>query len=155
MAVAAFDYCLWSARYPQLVASVPQGLAKALFAEAGLYLDNTDASPIGDVMQRLVLLNMLVAHLALLQTGPAAQAGLVGRVTNASEGSVSVGVALDAPGSAGWFAQTPPGLSFWQATAPFRTAMYVPGAQPYLGVGLIGRSAQLGYDPSGFGQYGW
>ncbi|WP_371432430.1 DUF4054 domain-containing protein [Novosphingobium sp.] len=133
MAVAVFDYAAWVARYPEFGA-VSEQRAALFFAEAGLYLDNTDASPVQDVAMRLVLLNMVTAHIAALSGALNADgkpSGLVGRVSSASEGSVSVTTELGhVPGSAAWYQQTSYGLGFWQATKRFRSAVYVP-AQPY------------------------
>lgn len=134
--VAAFDYARWSTRYPELVAVTPQPLAEALFAEAGLYLSNTAASPVGDAApggRRDLLLGMLMAHLAYLRAFAAAQGvgGLVGRITSATEGSVSVGSDVPSlPGSAAWYGLSPYGLLYWQATRQYRTMRYVPGAGP-------------------------
>ena len=53
---------------------------------------------------------------------------LVGRINNATEGSVTVGTDMgQVPFTAAWFLQTKYGAAFWQATAPFRTMQYVPG----------------------------
>lgn len=133
MAIALFDYGAWSTLYPEL-ASVSEARAGLLFQQAGLYLDNTDASPVQDATRRLMLLNMVVAHLAVLggalEAG-GAPSGLVGRVTSASEGSVSVSVDAGVePGSAGWFALTNYGYAFWAATKPYRTFAYRAVAQP-------------------------
>lgn len=135
MAIAAFDYAAWLARYPEFEGRVDAGRAALLFAEAGgLYLDNSDASPVQDAGRRLMLLNMIVAHLAALggslEAGNA-PTGIVGRVTDATEGSVSVSVATDLePGAAAWWSQTSYGLSFWAAMRRFRVARYIPGRQP-------------------------
>lgn len=136
MGVASFNYTAWAARYPALAPAVPEELAALYFAEAGLYLDNTDCSPVDDVTTRLVLLNMLVAHIAALNGATAAgAAGLVGRVSSATEGSVTINAELQTrPGTEQWYAQTPYGLQYWTATAVYRTAQYVPGPRPYLGV---------------------
>ena len=79
---------------------------------------------------------MLTAHLAWLYAprdanGNPASTGqiappLVGRISTASEGSVSVSTELTSSGSPSeaFFSQTKYGLSFWQATAQFRTARY-------------------------------
>lgn len=134
MAVAVFDYGVWSARYPTLAANVSPSLAASYFDEAGLTLDNTDCSPVQDAGRRLVLLNMLVAHIAALNGASEANGqptGLVGRVTKATEGTVSVEVdAGVANGSAAWFAQTPYGYQFWNATRGLRSFMYVPARRP-------------------------
>ena len=128
--IATFDWQQWQFRYPELAPWVPAGMAGAFFAEAGLYLDNTACSPVSDVGQRSLILGMIVAHLALLNAALNGQpvSTLVGRIGGASEGSVSVTLAAMAlPGSAEWWGQTRPGLSAWQALAPYRTARYIPG----------------------------
>ncbi len=126
MPVAAFDYALWSARYPALAATVAEPLATAYYAEAGLYLDNTDTSLVTDLDERRRLLNMIVAHIATLEAR--ASSGVVGRVSSATEGSVTVASELVAPGSAAWFTQTTYGLSYWAATKRYRAFQYIPPA---------------------------
>jgi hypothetical protein len=131
--VVVFDYSAWALRYPELASSVTQPLAQQYFDEAQLYCDNTPCSPVQNLPQRAVLLNMLTAHIAALNAPFSGQASspLVGRIGSATEGSVSVQTTLDMPaGSAQWFAQTKYGLAFWQATAQFRTMHYVPGPVP-------------------------
>lgn len=128
-AVATFDYAAWKARYPEFN-TVSSSLAGQYFVEAGLYLNNTGAGPVADAPTQLMLLNMLVAHIAklnaVIENTPASD--LVGRINNASEGSVSVGAEADLPpGSPQWFAQTKYGFAFWQATARFRRMNYIPG----------------------------
>jgi len=128
--IVTFDYGAWSARYPELAASVNATLAGAYFAEAGLYCDNTDCSRIWDVNARALLLNMVVAHIAALNATINGQAAspLVGRISNATEGSVSVQTQMDyPPGSAQWFVQTRYGAAFWAATAQYRTMRYIRG----------------------------
>lgn len=139
MAVAVFDYSVWAARYPNLAASVDATLAGTYFTEAELYLDNTDKSVVENVATRLILLNMLVAHIAILNG--ADRQGLVGRIASATEGSVTVSSELATPGTAAWFTQTQPGTAFWQATSSFRSMRYVPGPRPFLGVPSWGRGA--------------
>lgn len=129
-AIATFNYQVWRARYPEF-GNVSQDLATAYFSEATLYLRNDGTGPVQDAGQQLVLLNMLTSHIAALnQLGDDGQAAssLVGRISSATEGSVSVSADLsDVPGSAAWFAQTKYGFSFWQAVAPYRSMRYVPG----------------------------
>ncbi len=132
MAVAVFNYRDWLTRYPEMGA-VGEARAALFFSEAGLYLDNSDASPVADVNRRLMLLNMLTAHIAALngalEDGKAS--GAVGAVSSATEGSVSVSFDTGLlPGTAQWFRQTQYGLSFWQATKSLRSATYVPGPAP-------------------------
>lgn len=135
MGVVAFDYGAWAARYPELAASVSQPQAQGYWNEAGLYLDNTASSLVTDDSvggQRATLLNMVTAHIAQLnayQNGQAASP-LVGRISSATEGSVTVQASMDAqPGSAAWWQQTKYGAAYWAATSHYRTARYRPGPQ--------------------------
>lgn len=132
--IVVFDYDGWAARYPELAGATDQALAQAYFDnDAVLYLDNSASSPVPDVAKRKPLLNMIVAHVASLNARTAdgqAASPLVGRITNASEGSVSVAVDMPAPDSAAWWMQTKYGAAFWQATASLRTMRYIPGCQP-------------------------
>ncbi len=125
-AIATFNYQTWVARYPEFVA-VGQPLADLYFAEAQLYLVNDGSGPVEDPNVQLALLNMLTAHIAALYGGANGQPAspLVGRINTATEGSVSVGADLpNLPGTAAWFVQTKYGISFWQASAAFRTFRY-------------------------------
>ena len=127
MAIVTFDNAAFVARYPQL-ATVTSDSLEACFAEAGLYLNNTDASIVSDVVERGLLLNMLTAHIATLNAAIAAGGGLVGRVTSATEGSVTVTVDYGAvTNSQAWYAQTPYGANYWAATAKYRAMRYVRG----------------------------
>lgn len=139
-----FNYAVWVARYPEFSA-VSEPLAQAYFNEAGLYLANKGW--IAALPTAPTLFNMLTAHLAWLyaprdlngnpsSTGTVAPP-LVGRISSASEGSVSVSTELTSSGSPseGFFTQTKYGLSFWQATAQFRQALYV--ARPTFVAGPI------------------
>lgn len=132
MAIVVFDVDAFRERYPEFDA-VSDSLLNAYFVEATVYLNNTDLSPVTDVDVRAVYLNMLVAHLAALNSGVGGQkaSGLVGRVTSASEGSVSVSVDAGPSGaSSWWYLQTPYGAAYWQATLPYRTIRYLPGGSP-------------------------
>lgn len=148
--VVAFDYGLWSATYPDLAGSVLQPQATGYFGLATLYLDNTGASPVQDATpggQRAVLLNLVVAHLAklLAPLNGEAPSGLVGPISSASEGSVSVSVTPLSMGTsalAAWFGQTQYGAMFWAATSGLRLARYVPGPAAFRPAG-------------GFAGYGW
>lgn len=136
MAIALFDYAIWAARFPALATNVAEPLATSYFAEAGIYLNNTDTSPVVAVAVRLILLNLLVAHIAALNGATAASAaGLVGRISSVTEGSVTISTDYAVPaGSAAWYAQTQYGARYWAMTAPYRTMNYVPGPEPYFGV---------------------
>lgn len=127
MTKAVFNWTEWSVLYPELVAKgVTEPYATALFnGPAGLFLANNDASIICDVDLRRTFLNMIVAHLAATQ-GPGSS-GLVGRISAASEGSVSVSADYGTQAaSAAYWLQSPYGAQYWQATAPYRTFIPVP-----------------------------
>lgn len=127
--IVTFNPAAFIARYPEF-ASVDPSLLQVYFDEATIYLANTEDSRVQDVAQRGVLLNMLVAHIAILNAGANGQPAspLVGRVNTATEGSVTVGTDMGVvPFTAAWFMQSKYGASFWQATARYRTMQYVPG----------------------------
>lgn len=131
--VVTFSYPRWAARYPEF-SGVSEATAQAYFDEAGLYCDNTPCSIVADLGERAILLNMVTAHIASLNA-PVSAGGsgssLVGRISSASEGSVSVQAQMDlSPGSAQWYGQTKYGIAYWQATAKYRTMTYVPGPVP-------------------------
>lgn len=141
-----FDYPSFVARYPEFQ-NVDEGYAQLCFNEATLYCANV----LGIVCQQTVLatlLNMMTAHIVKLyapqlngvpdteSSGTSPNPGTVGRISNATEGSVTV--ALDMPNqpqAAAWYNQTTYGASFWAATAPYRTARLVVGnpMQPAFG----------------------
>lgn len=128
--VVQFDYSVWSARYSELAPYVAQPLAQSYFNEAQLYCDNTPCSPICNLGERAVLLNMMTAHIAALNApiGFMPSSTLVGRISGATEGSVSVQTQNDyPPGTVQWYQQTKYGAAFWAATAQYRTMHYVPG----------------------------
>ena len=129
MPAVVFDTGRFLARFPEFD-NVADEQLQALFNAATLYLDNTDASLVTNVAAREALFMLLVAHLAQLnfgsKTSPATP--LVGRVTSVSEGSVSIsGDAPALPGTATWYGLTKYGISYWQATAPWRTMQYRAG----------------------------
>jgi len=134
-AVVTFDYTAWSARYPEFNSTVTEVQANLYFAEAQLYLANDGSGPVCDPPPpapsiQLALLGMLTAHIAQLNAGSSIQpvVPLVGRINNATEGSVTVGTdGLNLPGTAAWYTQTKYGLAFYQATAAYRTFRYRPG----------------------------
>lgn len=136
--VVTFDYAMWAARYPEFDASVGEAQASAYFTEATMYCDNERGSRIRDVGIRAVLLNMVTAHIAELARVDASgnlANPLVGRISNANEGSVSVAVDYKlTSGGQEWYAQTKYGAAYWQATAMYRRGRYHPGLQPVFDV---------------------
>lgn len=160
-----FNYAAWVAAYP-LFAGISEPDAQSYFDGAGMFCANDTFNPAwgitipqNNVMAPLLqrLLWLLTCHLAYLgafrdaagnpsTTGTVAPSPLVGRISSAAEGSVNVSTELDAGGypMPAFFAQTPWGLQFWQATAQFRQARYVAnptmvynGAYPAYGRGRV------------------
>ena len=127
MAIVTFDPAAFKARYPEF-AAVGGPLLQTCFDEAGLYLSNSDNSPVQNLTRRATLLNMLTAHVAYIG-GLLSADGMprpVGRVSQASEGSVSAAFEGPPPGSAQWFQQSQYGAAFWQATSSLRGMRYIP-----------------------------
>jgi hypothetical protein len=134
MAVVTFVPADFKARYP-VFASVSDALLTACFDESGLYLSNSDASPVQDVTRRRTLLWMLTAHIAYLGGALAADGRPqpVGRISSAAEGSVSASMdyVTATPGSGAWFNQTQWGASFFQATTSLRGFRYIANPTRY------------------------
>ncbi|NWC11932.1 DUF4054 domain-containing protein [Pseudomonas agarici] len=129
MGIVVFNVAGFRARYPEF-SSVSDELLQAYFDEATIYLNNTECSPARDLAKRALLLNMLVAHIAAMNSGVngAESSPLVGRINSATEGSVSVTTDMGAvSGSAAWFMQTKYGAAYWQATVNLRSFRYIPG----------------------------
>lgn len=130
--VVTFNYASWLQLFPQfayLNATQVQmywGLATQLHRNDG-------GGPVSDATTQTNLLNLATAHIVQLFapnaiTGqPNRDPNVVGRITNASEGSVSVATEMQLPpnANASWWNQTQPGALYWLASAPFRTMRYV------------------------------
>lgn len=129
--VVTFDYGLWQAQFPSLAMSVDIDQATLYFGMSGLYLENDGLSQVCDLAKRGLILNLLTAHLATLFASINGQAPnpLVGRISQATEGSVSVSVEFPQSANAAWFNQTPYGAAAWVAMAPYRTAFYAAAPQ--------------------------
>ena len=127
MADPGFQYGTWAARFPALAAQVPSATASLLYAEAllipeGSLLVNSCSLSSAQV---ITLMNLLVAHLAFLSLR---DAGAVGHVSDASEGSVSASFEYPSAGTTvAWYGQSQYGAQFWRMMAPYRTGGYVPG----------------------------
>ena len=156
--VSIFVFADWAALYPELVAptETPPGTGTTTAAQAandfvlaGLYLNNTPCSVVQNISVRTMLLYMLTAHIAALAARQAAEPdgnAIVGRISDATQGSVSVSADVGTTNNnQAWFYQTQYGMSFWQATAAFRAGgRYKPGRVPYLGVSRVGYGGRFG-----------
>jgi hypothetical protein len=135
--IVVFDPAKFALWFPPF-AAVPEGQAQGYFYRATNLCDNTACSPITDTNQREYLIYLAMAHLLSLAglqpgSGTGVPTGLVGRVSSASEGSVSVSTEYSGSGTPGesFWTQTPWGAEWWQATAQFRQMQYYIGPQPY------------------------
>lgn len=128
-----FDYQAWQKRYPEF-STVDPVLAQAYFNEATLYWRNDGTGPVSDENIQQMLLGMLTAHIAKMNATVNGQApsDIVGRITDATEGSVSVSAEkfTNLSEAAQWFMQTKYGAAFWRATSGFRRAVYRPFNRP-------------------------
>ena len=150
--VVVFNYSQWVIEYPEFT-YVSQGQAQAFFNRVtiGGPVDNTPASPIQDIQERTILLNEATAHMAFL-FGSGANGKpreLVGRISSASEGSVSVTSEYTVPKGdlEAWWNQSPYGALFYASTLKYRTGFYVPPTSPpgpTQGLGGFGRFGHLG-----------
>lgn len=135
-AVASFNYKDFVAAFPEL-SGLTSSQAAAYFSRATMFLRNDGSGPVCDVTTQTNLLYLLTAHLALMSaprdaSGNVASVGtaapsLVGRISNATEGSVSVQIENDyAQGTVQWYQQTRYGSEFWAASQAYRAFKYVP-----------------------------
>lgn len=136
-AVITFDYAAWIVAFPEF-ANIGEPLAQTYFNRAGFITPNSVLNPMNATEGLLAeALNLLTAHLAWISaprdaagqptSSGAANTGIVGRISSASEGSVSVSTEWSGSGSPSeaWFLQSQYGATYWQLTAGFRTFRYV------------------------------
>lgn len=132
MAIVVFDPVAFRTRYPEFYrttdqSSISDDYLTACFNEAGLYLSNTDCSPVQDITRRTLLLWMLTAHIAFVGGcfNNDGQPRPNGRLSQAAEGSVSAAFEGSLPGTGAWFQQSQYGAAFYQATSKLRGFRYV------------------------------
>ena len=94
----------------------------SLFRKACLRLRNDAKSCVKDIEVRKEFLYLIVAHLATLFQKALAGNGLVGRISSASEGSVSVSseYSVSQVGGEKWWSQTQWGADYWTLSASYR-----------------------------------
>lgn len=134
--IITFNPAAWKAAYPAFnYLTDPQ--AENYFNMATIVHRNDGGGPVNNAAQQTNLLWLLTAHVAQLFAPSASgqpSSGLVGRISQAAEGSVNVSVELPQMSqNAAWFTQTQYGLMYWQATAPFRTMRYMPNDKQPIG----------------------
>ena len=120
--VVSFNYNEFTTLYPEF-ATVSQTVAENKFNLACLILTNTPASVVTNLDERKQLLYLLTAHVLFLQNRGN---GSVGAISNAHEGSVSVGYASLGQLGQTYFGQTQYGLLFWMMVKKYMSGFYVP-----------------------------
>jgi hypothetical protein len=154
-----FDYNAWVALTGY--ANVNPTQAAAFFDFATLYFDNSGWP--AALPQAPKLLNLLTAHIAYLwsprdaqdnpsSTGTMPPPAIVGRISSATQGSVSVQAEYESNAgspSLQWYNQTSWGAAYVAATAQFRTGFYIGGPQ------RARRAAAASYVFPGFGRRSW
>lgn len=129
MAVVVFDPVEFRELYPAISATDAQ--LDMFFVMAEGFLDNSDCSIVKDVKSRKIMLYLLVAHLATLNQQTEAGNAVVGRVSSASEGTVSISLDYGQMGNnERWYLQTPYGSTYWQMTKRYRSMLYRMGKAP-------------------------
>jgi hypothetical protein len=128
--IVVFDATEFLASYPAF-SLVPTAALQVNFGLACLQLQNTCCSVVQDAPTRQGLLYLLTAHITALLNGVNGEMpqGVVGRVSGATEGAVSVQTDfVTKDEAAAFYAQTQWGALYWKSTAQFRAAKYYPAA---------------------------
>ena|SRR6266446_5351979 len=124
----AFNYASWVSIFPEFAQTVNPDLAAELFTVATQLHANDGSGPVESTALQTTALNLVMAHLAMLFYGTAASppTQLVGRISNATEGSVSVQTEYAVPPSHSrpFWDQTKYGAVYWQMTGAFRIFKY-------------------------------
>ena len=156
-AIAVFVYADWATLYPEF-SNVTQPQATSQFAMAGIFLRNDGTGLVADPVIQTQLMYLMTAHLCFLAYGDSTGAGgsqLVGRISGATQGSVSVQTDMPSNPSNAWFNQSKYGAEFWQGTAAFRSGgRYRVGPGVYNGRG-VGQGIPVGGAGFGGGAYPW
>lgn len=143
-------YEQFSALFPELANGGVTSIVFGVFQEpARLLFDFDNSCLVADDALRQTLGCYALAHLASVSGYPVvapatnpSEPAPVGRVSSATEGSVSVSLDMGAVAeNAAWWMQTQYGATFWNMTRALRTVHYRPAAPRYFGpaFGFIGR----------------
>ena len=130
--VYVFDPGAFKLAYPQFASFTNEQLNFFFKSVQGRILDNSETSCIS-LANREIWFYLLVAHKAELQNRiNSGNSGLVGRVSSATEGSVSISTdySLGSGALGQWLNQTPYGAEFFALTTAWRTALWVAGRAP-------------------------
>lgn len=126
--IVTFNYAAWVAQFPEF-SSVLEAQAQGYFDMATLYQANDGGGPVPTEALQSQLLNLLTAHVAQLfaPVNGVQPSGLVGRISNATQGSVSVQAeyaTTPVNPTQAWFTQTKYGAAWWAATTGYRRFRY-------------------------------
>lgn len=142
-AIAVLDLAAFRLAFKAFTTAPDDATIRSYFALGGeVWLRNDGTGRVRTVELQTQLMYLLTAHLCQLFSGPDGNnpSGLVGRISSATEGSVTVATEFESTKNSAWFDQTPYGATFWQATASFRSfPAYVPGRSRFgngMGAGL-------------------
>lgn len=104
--------------------SVPDAKLERFFGEAALIVSNSPCSLVKSCCERIKLYTLLIAWKAF---DDGRGAGLVGGITSASQGSVSLGLSGPDKSEVPFpYNSNNYGASYWAATAKYRVMEYVP-----------------------------
>jgi len=135
------DPAAWKQQYPNFD-YLSDTQVQLYFNQAAMVHRNDGGGPVCDAATQTNLLYLLTAHVATLlaptSSGQAPNPTQVGRISQASEGSVNVSLELpgNMPQASAWFAQTQYGLMYWTATKPYRTMRYLPNPRNPVNAGI-------------------
>lgn len=133
--IVTFDPSAFKADFPSF-STVSDAALNFNFNLAALQLNNSYCSVVQDEPTRALLLNLVTAHITAILNGVNGQppTGTVGRVANATQGSVSVQLEFKSDSEAeAFYAQTPWGSLFWRSTAIYRAFRYAAPCSPRFG----------------------
>lgn len=116
-----FAWDEFSSSYPEL--NTTQNKAVLAFKYACLMLNNTSSSIVKCEEERKILLYLLTAHILYLQDRGV---GYTGTITNAHEGSTSVGFGSMGKLNSSYLGQTQYGILFLQIANQYMSGFYVP-----------------------------
>ena len=146
--VVNWTYAQWALAFPEF-SNVTEAQAQGYYTIATSFVRNDGSGPVNDPNTQLQLLNFAIAHIAFLLVGTAGTptqpsaggSSLVGRISSANEGTVSVSTEMTLPEQAAFWSQSQYGVFFWQLSSVYRTMRYMPGRQytPNPFWGLYGR----------------
>ena len=132
--MVTFDPVAWAAAYPQFSNVSAASLTGVILPLAQVYCRNDGGGPIDDPNMQTQALGLMVAHCAQLFFGSTTQplSSIVGRVSNASEGSVSVTTSWPEASSLNeaWLSQTQYGAAFLVLISSVTLGRYFPKQTP-------------------------